>query len=438
MEGDMISRMPDEILFHIISLLPFESAIQTIFLSNRWRLLWNLALVQHGTKEEVASAVSGFLTNFNEQNPTKNTRKLRFHFGKDGILSAIIAPNNKLHLDFSTERQDLVTQFGFELELNCENLVHQPTTPSFFVKTLNLISVNHLSNEAVSSTVSSFQFLENLKITDCNGLTSLCINSNTKLQHLTVFDCPQLTYIHIKSPKLKTFRYRGLLPSVWPEFHYNLADAMFDSRQGPGFSSFKRCDFDPVLLTIKNAKLLTLCKWTFEALICPCLSSLRAEFQFYNLKELWWIDDSNEGYNSDSLISFLKLCPSLERLFITIDPESYCATSAATCSIKVGMHTKLRYLKVVKFEGFTNQEEEITLAERLQEIVTVDPVILATSDGNRWWSLVNDAENKSKLQKMGKLETLASRSSETKCSYKLVEEVKHKKELLLEHTHMGL
>lgn len=121
-----------------------------------------------------------------------------------------------------------------------------------------------------------------------------------------------------------------------------------------------------------------------------------------------------------------------------IDPESYCATSAATCSIKVGMHTQLRYLKVVKLEGFTKPEEEITLAERLQEIVTVDPLILATSDGNRWRSLEKDAENKSKQQRMGNLETLASQSSETKCSYKLVQEVKHKKELRLKHTHMGL
>lgn len=108
-----------------------------------------------------------------------------------------------------------------------------------------------------------------------------------------------------------------------------------------------------------------------------------------------------------------------------IDAESYCTTSTATCSKKAGKHTKLRNLKVVKLEGFTNQEEEITLAERLQEIVTVDPLILATSDGIRWRSLVKDAE-------------MATQSSDTRCSYKFVQEVKHRKEFPIKHTQMGL
>jgi hypothetical protein len=55
-----------------------------------------------------------------------------------------------------------------------------------------------------------------------------------------------------------------------------------------------------------------------QALIWPSISYLHGNFQFYNLKELWWIDNSSQGYNIDALISFLKLCPALEQLFVTV------------------------------------------------------------------------------------------------------------------------
>ncbi|XVF23826.1 hypothetical protein REPUB_Repub13aG0073000 [Reevesia pubescens] len=433
--GDFISSLPDEILLHIISLLPFESAIQTIFLSSRWRFLWNLSLVQHGSKEDVPTAVSGFLTNFDEHSPTRNTRRLRFHFGEDGVLSAIIAPNNKLHLDFSAENQENPTQFGWQIELNLnpQNLSLQPTPSTFFVKTLYLISVNHLSSEAVSSMVSKFQLLENLKIIGCNGLESLSIDSDTKLLNLTIFDCPHLKSLHIRSYKLKTFLFRGQFPWFWPEFHFNLANAMLDSRQGPGYNTFKTCDFDRVLLTIKNSEILTLCKWTFQALICPSLSSFRANFQFYRIKELWWIDNySEELFNSDALITFLKLCPSLERLFVTIDHNSYVMASAATCSKEVGRYTKLQHLKVVKLEGFANQEDEILFTGRLQDIVAGEPLILTTSDGACFRNLTKVPSHESYQP-----EESTSPISQEKFSYKFVE-VKNINELCPKHAHMSL
>lgn len=315
---DLISSLPDEILFRIFSSLPFESAAQTIFLSNRWRLLWETALVQHGTEEDVANAMSGFLANFDEKDPSKNTRKFRFHFCNGSVLLVIIARNGSLRLHFSTGKQEFPQQFGLQLEFNHQNLASQPSPSSFYVKSLHLMSVTYLTNEVVSSIMMNFQILETLKITCCNCLQSLSIGSDAKLLSLTIFDCPQLKSLHIRSYKLRTFRYRGPLPWFRPEYHFNLADALLDSRQGPGYSSFSGRDFDSVLLTIKNVKVLTLCKWTFEVLICPSLSTLLADFQFYNLKELWWIDNSNERYDGEALISFLKLCPSLQQLFVTV------------------------------------------------------------------------------------------------------------------------
>lgn len=49
----------------------------------------------------------------------------------------------------------------------------------------------------------------------------------------------------------------------------------------------------------------------------------RGDFVFNNLKELWWIDSSMEGHKMDTLVSVLKLCPSLEKLFITVSSSFF-------------------------------------------------------------------------------------------------------------------
>ncbi|XP_062154081.1 F-box protein At2g39490 isoform X3 [Alnus glutinosa] len=282
---DLLSNLPDEILCRIIAFLPSESALETIFLSTRWRGLWNTSLVRHGTIEAAANAISGFLTHFDELDPLRQPRKLQYHFGKDSTLLATIA----------------------------------------------------------------------------------------------------------------------------------------DFRQGPGNIGFKSCDFDPTLLTIKNAEILTLCKWTFEALIWPSISYFQSNFQFYKLKKLWWIDNSTEGYNSEALISFLKLCPALEQLFVTIDPKSYCMPSTATYSKKVTRHSELGHLKVVKLEGFTNKEDEISLAENFTKLGAVEPLIIATTDGICLRSLVKAPLYQPKQQCRSNLERVAPWSHDRKYTYKFVE-----------------
>ncbi|KAK3232239.1 hypothetical protein Dsin_004120 [Dipteronia sinensis] len=261
---DLVSQLPDDILCCIISLLPFKSAVKTSFLSTRWRDLWKTNLVRNGTKEDADIAISSFLIDFNDLYRSRNIWGVQFNFHNGNVLLASVSPNRKLHLDFSTAKQEFPRQFGWQLDLNCQTFMYLPPSSTFLIKTLHLVSVSYHNNEAVSSLVSNFHFLESLIIAKCNGLRSLRIAGSPILGNLTVFDCPQLKSLHIKASWLHTFRYRGVLP--WFSFEFRelrLHDAMFDFRKGPGYR-FANHDFNVFLHGIRYAKKLTLCRWTFE------------------------------------------------------------------------------------------------------------------------------------------------------------------------------
>lgn len=275
---DMFSNLPDEILCHTVSFLPTESALYTSLLSIRWRDLWNETLVRHGTTEDISDSVHDFLAHFEELHPLRHPRKLQFHYAEseveESVLLASIATNNKLLLDFSNrekkEHPEAEVLYEMNLKLNVQNPQSFPT-PTFLIKTLYLKSIWCLTSEVVSSIVSRLQYLENLIITGCDQLESLCVvDGETKLVKLTILDCLKLNSLQLRTCRLKLFRYRGLLPRILPGKFFNLADAMLDFRLGHICYDFKTEDFDTTLLTIKNSEVLTLCEWNYR--VCSSLT----------------------------------------------------------------------------------------------------------------------------------------------------------------------
>jgi len=258
---NLFRYLPDEILSCIVSFLPNEYALETSLISTRWRDLWNQVLVKHGTIEDITSVIAEFLANFDELDPLKRPHKLQFHFADDNALFAAIATNNKLLLDFSCGKKKIERKYELQFKLNKQHFTYHS---AFLVKSLYLKSLSYLTSEIASSIVSNLDHLENLMITDCCGLQSLFIESESKLRRLTILDCLQLKSLHLRTSKLKSFRYRGLLPRIWPESHFNLCHAILDFRQGLSCRDLSAQDFDEILLTIKNSEVLTLCEWTFE------------------------------------------------------------------------------------------------------------------------------------------------------------------------------
>ncbi|KAL9302202.1 F-box protein [Arabidopsis thaliana] len=378
---DILSCLPLELLLYIISFLPFESARLTPLVSTRFRSVWNQAiLVAHshnGSIEDISHAVSRFINNFDEHDPSKNTRKLELHVDKSTFVSTILAPHNVMHMSFffsgGSKKEE---SFCWRLEID-DHIPRRVDSSGFLVKTLCLDSVNSLTHEVVSSMVLEFSLLDSLKICRCKRLTSLTIDSPTKLLHLSISGCPKLRYLEIISFKLKTFHYQGSLPLIKIHEHFNLTKAVFDVTQGPSYYN-NALDIGPLSLTIKNSQSLTLCRWMFEEVIKPSISSSWRSFQFYKLQELRWIDNSMNQEQINSLISFLKLCPSIERLFITIDSNTYSSNEEVSVNAD---HARvvLRDLEVVKLEGFKSEEDKNQLIFALQEIVSIDQPLLVLS-----------------------------------------------------------
>jgi len=284
---DLFSNLPKEIIGRIVSFLPNESSMETILISTRWRDLWNETIVRYGTIEEITSVVTIFLTGFDDLDPLKHPRKLQFHY-EDKVLLATIANNSKLLLDFSPLKKEFIENIHMHFELhfklnNQQKISYKSFTSNIFsLKSLYLKSISYLTSEVASSIISSLDHLENLAIISCNGLQSLSIDSNFELHKLTILDCLQLKYLHLKTSKLKSFQFRGPLPWILPEFHFNLSDAMLDFRLGPSCGNFKTKDFDATLLTIKNSQVLTLCRWTFEV----CLLTIAKFYLFCYIEKL--------------------------------------------------------------------------------------------------------------------------------------------------------
>ncbi|XVE99511.1 hypothetical protein REPUB_Repub03eG0205200 [Reevesia pubescens] len=346
---DIISSLHDDILCHIISFLPFKSAVETSFLSTRWKDLWKRNFsVQKGTLDDALNAISSFLHDFSDQYSQQSASNwgFQFDFGKGSFLSVGVEPNKALHLDFSNMKHEFPWRFDLLLEINSsiyndlfdywfdfglnhQMHTHQPSPFSFKIKTLHLKSISYLSSGAISSMLTNFKFLENLTIEKCNALRSLKIEADG-IKKLTILDCQQLESLHLKGFSLQSLRYRGKLLCFqcgdhgllwffpWHNNFY-LVDAMLDFRQGPGCSNISSCGFMSIFNRMKGVKSLTFCRWAFEALISPMLllSPFSWGFQFNKLTDFWWIDYSKERYNSNALICFLKLCPRLARLYIT-------------------------------------------------------------------------------------------------------------------------
>ncbi|KAL1172156.1 hypothetical protein V6Z11_A05G330800 [Gossypium hirsutum] len=425
--NDFISHLPDDILHHIISLLPFKSAVRTSFLSTHWKHHWKEALLDsvHDviTIEAAITAITSFVDDFDTRHRPRNKWGLIFELGHGrGSLVASISSNSSLKLDFSAGKQEFPMPFDLFLKMN----IAPPNRLSRRYMFDWLLEENHPSqSEQPPSNTMRVKSLHLISIKEAKGL-----------RKLVVLDCPHLQSLSFEGSSLKSFRYRGNLVSFWFRGKCNcfplirfcecgllLDDAMIDIRQGAltqwtwdfeietpfsrGLRKGNHCDcankykcFNSILRSIKDVQSLTMCRWFYETTMCKKLPfSSRCPEYYLSVLELWWIDCSMERESINALLCFLKLCPNLKRLNITLDPKCYNLPSTGKFSTSVIVPDKLDDLKVVKIEGFANEEKENFMARRLIPLFGENnPVIISKPNGKCLKHLVKMA----KLEKKGK------------------------------------
>ncbi|KAK6929305.1 F-box domain [Dillenia turbinata] len=390
-KDDLISNLPEEILCHIVSLVPLRLAAQTSLLSTRWRNVWTKAFAVRGTIEDIVSVTIAFVNDpCKFYHPTDLCMVLPYQYHGYSILLCKLKWFSELHLDFCDEKHESPMKFDWHLNLHEQNVGDGPQTSRLhWVTRLSLSSLDYQTKQEIGSIISKFHVLKCLEIRKCSGLCTLCVEAGSKLKSLTILDCPDLSEIDISASGLVNFCFRGRLPMICLKNTDCIASAMLDLRGAPLCTPFSYENLLALLLMITNARDLTLSGWLSEVLVQEYLSSARVkeehgELRFDKLNNLWWITNSMEKCRMDALVYFLKLCPSLQRLFVTVNPKSYCIPSDRDCclwrdcskQVASGPHQ----LQFAKLEGFADRRDEILITTFiLKETASAKPAIVSIS-----------------------------------------------------------
>ncbi|XP_071729068.1 F-box protein At2g39490-like [Rutidosis leptorrhynchoides] len=427
-EEDYISKLPDEVLTKILSVYPLDFGSKTVaLLTGLW---YRPCIKKHGGSTlnilDFQSAVSKLVDNFDEDNPLKMpTRRLEYHVNQKLIVTASIGLNKKLNLDFLKGSHEFSrhNNVGCKIVMNPKDFANP-----FSVKTLKVTSVNFLTCDQMLSLIEKSRYFETSIINVCDELSSLRIEGQglAKPMNLSILDCLNLKSVRFE---IKSLGYCRVLCwfLVYIVIMY-LEDVKKLVFEGVGFDrKLYKWMYTPFLEAIRDVKVLTLNRSMYKKAFQPLLNE-EHDFQFNKLKNLWWIDDRMDDDNINSLFSFLKFCTSLERLFITIDPESYSGpcTSDPHNVIKI-QNARLHNLKVVKLEGFEDEIEIMYFHERLMDVFIAEPFIVDVRRGMHDRFLVRIP----KQQAFGK----APVSNKLKFIYKFVE-VEGNISLFSNHPHM--
>ncbi|KAI3783518.1 hypothetical protein L1987_42602 [Smallanthus sonchifolius] len=386
---DFISRMPDDVLVMILSLLPIKGAVVTSSLSTRWRFVWRnlIQLNFDGTEtlDDMANneklcdleeakyinQVNGVINSYNHP----RVQVFRIRFDLDCSYSQDIGEWIQFALDKKVEKLELdLMDKSCSIRDPAEN--YEVTLPSSSamvgqmqcLKNLFLKGVN-LSKLTLNRILKNSPHLRTLYMYGSDLFPHIRVGGHDiKLKHFKMVCCSGIESISLYGFDLVSFTYFG------PEVEFHLTD----------LPKLKELDIGEVSLGLENNVFsqISHCALYLQVLVLDMWApqkslDVNAIIKLPNVKKLMLVMGAEED---DSLLEFTSIaqaCPSLETFSISLHWYSPMKRRRKVRHVAAPqLHQHLKLLEIIGYYGRISDLElavyAIDNAVALKKIV-IDP-----------------------------------------------------------------
>ncbi|WVY92547.1 hypothetical protein V8G54_031635 [Vigna mungo] len=401
----IFQHLPLEIVEEVLSFLPIKEAKQLCILSSKFRtpthisrkFLFGRDLTKRYSRESIVQLVDHLF----RTHRGRCIDSFQIYINPVGIESFLHKwleicrekTIQELELVFYEPGYTLTAYFLSQLyKLNSLKLVHcQLELPLNLSSMANLrtlvLRFVSLTDEMIHALVSHCRQLETIDLLYCTGL--LCVEIYARehrfFKKMRIAGCKNLEVFVVDSPVIECVHYCGHVPTrirfiqapQLSEVHLKFTPA--------GSRGYLQASvLEKIVSDIPNVKILSASALVPEALTAKFRRGVFGEacYSFLNLMELHLIMEGGLFCNPYDILSFLKHCPLLEKLFIDIDDYTF------DCGPYWELHQKSKMenfdldfvrLDFIKFRGFKFIAAELHLVKiLLQKATNLDALVLVS------------------------------------------------------------
>ncbi|XP_058726038.1 putative FBD-associated F-box protein At1g61330 [Vicia villosa] len=332
--------VPEDIIQNIFTFLPIKDAIEnSSFVSTRhtrsWcynrRFLFGIDFYLRYNQLKLATIVD-HIFNFHKGSEIKI---FQLHINPIGIE---IFLRRWLEICTKKDLEELELHFyeyGFIIEFSVFNALHHlkalklvncviqlSESPSGlqFLQRLYLCNL-HITEDVFNVLIEHCKMLAMIDLIQCSTIKKLILlaKENKHLKKLTIDSCRDLKEIKIDSPTLRSIFYQGNFVEVRIAQGVQLYEAFLNFI--PSKNCMQSTQLEAIVNDLSHLSILTTTHLLIEVIVASIRDGVFRDTQYYfvNLRELHLIMDGGIFCNPYDITMFLKICPSLMKLYIDLN-----------------------------------------------------------------------------------------------------------------------